>query len=181
MKIGIEHRPKAIVAGTLVGVAILLTGHSILGTGASESVPAASVPLRCEQKPVAQTTDTTLDPTLDFHQLELAENELYRGTGRNIFRFGEIRHSNGISVPPKPLPPAPVVGRVVQPIALRFFGFASLANEPRKAFLGRGDAIFVANEGEIVDRRYRVVRIDSDSVLVEDLIEKSVHTLLLPG
>lgn len=181
MRIGIYDHRKAIVAGTLMAVAVLLTGHLIPGLGTSKSLSIASVPLDCEQKPVAQTKDATPDPTLHFEQLDLAENQLYRGTGRNIFQFEEISHTRQIPTPPKPFPPDAVADRVVQPIALRFFGFALMVNQNRKAFLGRGDAIFVANEGEIVDRRYRVVRIDLDSVQVEDLIEKSIHTLPLPG
>jgi hypothetical protein len=184
MKIGIDHHGKVLAAGTLVGMAMLITGYSILSKGTSTSIPVLSGPQTCEQKQVAQNRtrkDATSDPTLHFQQLEVAENELYQGNGRNIFRFSEIPHSRRISISPKPSPPAPVIEPVVQPIALRFFGFASMVNQRRKAFLGRGDAIFVANEGEIVDRRYRVLKIDSSSVLVEDLIEKSVHTLMLPG
>ena len=52
---------------------------------------------------------------------------------------------------------------------------------PKRGFFGDGDAVFVAEDGEIVDRRYRVVRIGLNSVEVEDLIEHSKHTLSLPG
>ena len=56
-----------------------------------------------------------------------------------------------------------------------------LAHQPPKAFFGEGDSLFVAKEGDIVNRRYRVLRIDSNSVVLEDMIEKSVHELTLPG
>jgi hypothetical protein len=49
----------------------------------------------------------------------------------------------------------------------------------RKVFLFQDGEIFVASEGDIVDRRYRIVRIDSESVDVEDLIENLRRTLLL--
>jgi len=62
---------------------------------------------------------------------------------------------------------------------MRFFGFASMLNQPPKALLGEGDSVFVAKEGDIVNRRYRVLRIDPNSVVLEDLIESSVHKLAL--
>jgi hypothetical protein len=51
----------------------------------------------------------------------------------------------------------------------------------KKVFLSQGDAIFVAREGQIINRRYRIEKIGLSSVEVEDLIEHSLHTLPLPG
>ena len=65
------------------------------------------------------------------------------------------------------------------PIRLKFFGFASSADVKRKVFLSQDGEIFVASEGDIVDRRYRIVRIDSESVDIEDLIDNLRHTLSL--
>jgi len=64
---------------------------------------------------------------------------------------------------PPPLPPAPS-------IPLKFFGFASKPGEPKKVFLSQGDDVFVAGEGEIVDRRYKVVHITNGSVEVQDMV-----------
>ena len=54
-----------------------------------------------------------------------------------------------------------------------------MLNQPPKAFFAEGDSLFVAQEGEIVNRRYRVLRIDSNSVVLEDLIKNSVDELTL--
>jgi len=59
-------------------------------------------------------------------------------------------------------PPAP-------PIELKFFGFRrAIPESPRRFFLSQGEDVFIASEGEIVDRRYKVLRISPASVEIED-------------
>jgi hypothetical protein len=53
---------------------------------------------------------------------------------------------------------------------LKFFGFANQPGEPKKVFLSKGDDVFIAGEGEIVDRRYKVVRISQGSVEIQDVV-----------
>lgn len=72
--------------------------------------------------------------------------------------------------PPAPLPP---------PINLKFYGFAGPKNGNKRIFLLRGEDIFVAKEGDIVDRRYRIVRIGPNSVDVEDVLTNNRQTLPL--
>ncbi len=52
-------------------------------------------------------------------------------------------------------------------------GFASHPGEPKKVFLSQGEDIFVAAEGEIVDRRYKVLRISPASVEIEDVLNNN--------
>jgi len=104
-----------------------------------------------------------LDPTLDLNLLSRSEEIKYAGNGRNIFvagsvavierpkGMGRIRRwwpTAGIRQPP-PVPPPP-------PINLKFFGFANRPGETKKVFLSQGEDVFIAAEGDIVDRRYRV-------------------------
>jgi hypothetical protein len=56
------------------------------------------------------------------------------------------------------------------PIPLKFFGFANQPGEPKKVFLSKGEDVFIAGEGEIVDRRYKVVRISPTSVEIQDVV-----------
>ena len=71
----------------------------------------------------------------------------------------------GPQLPPPPPPPPP--------INLKFFGFASKPGEPKKIFLSQGDDIFIAGEGEIVDRRYKVLRITPTAVEIEDVLNSN--------
>jgi len=45
--------------------------------------------------------------------------------------------------------------------------------------LSQGEDIFVAKEGDIVDRRYRIVKINANSVDVEDVLTNNRQTLPL--
>src|SRR5947208_5805666 len=56
-------------------------------------------------------------------------------------------------------------------VNLRFYGYSIRPGEPTKAFLAEGEDFFVAKESEIVNRRYRLLRITNNSVLVEDVLD----------
>ena len=47
---------------------------------------------------------------------------------------------------------------------------ASRPGEPKKVFLKSGEDVFVAGEGEMVDRRYKVIRISATSVEIQDVV-----------
>jgi hypothetical protein len=187
MKLDLNSQREKVVAGALMTIALLLVGKSGFKSKtppAEVSVPMAASQLAdasSPQKPKRKMNhDTARDPRLDYEQLQLTENRIYEGTGRNIFRSELVVRTRKMVVPPRPALPSRVPEPVLSSIRLRFFGFASAPNEPRKAFLGEDDSVFVASEGEIVDRRYRVLKIDSNSVILEDLLEKSVCRLALP-
>jgi hypothetical protein len=74
-------------------------------------------------------------------------------------------------LPPPPPPPPP--------ITLQFFGFASKPGEPKKVFLAQGDDVFIAQEGDIVNRRYKILHITPTSVEVEDVLYNNRQTLPL--
>lgn len=125
-----------------------------------------------------------LDPTLDLTQLSKSEDIKYAGNGRNIFVAGSVavierpkatgatdRQANNVYTPP-PVPPPP-------PINLKFFGFANQPGETKKVFLSQGEDIFIAAEGDIVDRRYRVLKISATSVDVEDVLNNHRQNLPL--
>ncbi len=63
-------------------------------------------------------------------------------------------------------PPIPVA----PPIPLKFYGFANQPGEPKKVFLSQGEELWVAGEGEIVNRRYKVIRITPTYVEMQDVV-----------
>jgi hypothetical protein len=117
-----------------------------------------------------------LDPTLRLDLLASSEQTVYAGNNRNIF----VSQAEDVHIPipvrnaatdraadagyQRPtIPPPP-------PIPLKFYGFASSPGEPKKIFLKQGEDVFVAGEGEIVNRRYKVIRISPTSVEIQDLV-----------
>ena len=125
-----------------------------------------------------------LDPTLDLRMLAETEQTKYTGSGRNIFVAQvEIPKPLASAVKPEDLtpvgPPAPPPPPPPPPINLKFFGFANKPGEPRKAFLSQGDDVFIAVEGDIVDRRYKVIHIGPTSVEVEDVLYNNRQSIPL--
>jgi hypothetical protein len=81
-----------------------------------------------------------------------------------------IPNATGATDNPKDRPWTPPPVAAPPPIPLKFFGFASHPGEPKRIFLSKGDDVFIAGEGEIVDRRYKVVRISPNSVEIQDVV-----------
>jgi hypothetical protein len=193
VNLGAEKKRKQTLAAAVVGVVLLLliVGYEILpssSTNASTNVPiiapglatpsstARSASRRGSASAKKDRTPQSLDPTLHLAQLASTEQIKYEGSGRNIF----VAQAEDVKIP-KVIGPAntdpesskiwtPPPAAAAPPIPLKFFGFASHPGEPKKIFLSKGEDVFIAGEGEIVDRRYKVVRITPTSVEIQDVV-----------
>ncbi len=120
----------------------------------------------------------TLDPTLRLDLLKASEDVTYKGTGRDIFRS----QPDPVEIPKPVTPdvkPGPPVPPPPPPIDLKFYGFASRKDGYKRIFLLKGEDVFIAKEGDIVDRRYKIVHIGQNSVDVEDVLTNNHQTLPL--
>ncbi|HET9087511.1 MAG TPA: hypothetical protein VFN53_08310 [Acidobacteriaceae bacterium] len=204
IRLGTEDKKKRLIAGVLVSIALTAIGHlvwTMAGGPSSPDIPTAvsnlpaisgashtTTAVNGEAGPAAQRLDSAaeLDPTLHPERMALAENTRYTGTSRNIFSKN--------SLPPVPIasiekPVAPVrtgpgsAGNAgpppPPPINLKFYGFATQQNGRKLVFLLNGEDVFVAGEGDIVDRRYKVLQVRNNDVLVEDLSYNNQQTLPL--
>jgi hypothetical protein len=132
------------------------------------------------------TTSAQLDPTLRMAAMLVTESLVYSGSGRNIFSANSApvnipapiapARTKALPPPPPPPPPGPPPP---PPIDLKFFGTSTAADGNRQAFLLHGDDVFLASAGDIVQRRYKVVSISANSILVEDLTDNNRQTLPL--
>jgi hypothetical protein len=191
VNIGAENRNKLIASVGLSVLALLLVGRLVFSASSS---PAPAVPSRppAVTKAVARGTLSrrkidisrrSLDPTLRYDWLKASEDTKYEGAGRNIFRAeaeiptpiapggAEAGKEKAQTGPPQPAPPPP--------INLKFFGFATKPGEPKKIFLSQGEDIFVAAEGDIIDRRYRILHIGPASVEIEDVLNNNRQSIPL--
>jgi hypothetical protein len=197
MQIGTESRGKLIAMLVLMAVAVLMVGNWLFNSGGTPSAAApapqpsdnalaladpvaASGPARrVTRSNKKEARSRSLDPTLRYDWLRESEDTHYKGLGRNIFQAqmeipkprtnGTTDHPQSArNLPTTPPPPAPP-----PPIELKFFGFASHPGEPKKVFLSQGEDVFIASEGEIVDRRYKVLRISPVSVEIEDVLNNN--------
>ncbi|HSY68700.1 MAG TPA: hypothetical protein VK813_08655 [Edaphobacter sp.] len=132
------------------------------------------------------TTSAQLDPTLRMEAMLVTESLVYSGSGRNIFSASSVP----IDIPkpiaparpkpgPPPPPPPPPGPPPPPPIELKFFGTATAPNGTRRAFLLHGDDVFLASDGDIVQRRYKVISVLANSIVVEDMTNNNRQTLPL--
>ncbi len=137
-----------------------------------------------------KVTSLNIDPALHLLRLSYTESILYEGRGRNIFSADsmplpepEVALSTGRpggatsvahATPAFEKPTAP-------PIDLKYFGYMLTKDKTYKAFFVRGDDIFTANTGEIVDHRYKVGTITANSVQLTDLNYNNTQDLRLTG
>jgi hypothetical protein len=190
VKLGFENKKKATWAAVLGVVAVLAFAYEIVPLFTGSSAPASSaqaaapLPVRVSAtrggaKAAARKAARAdnLDPTLRLDLLAASEKTQYEGNGRNIF----VSQREEVVIP-TPMGKANTDAPAVEPgyapphippppaIPLKFYGFASSPGEPKKIFLKNGEDVFVAGEGEIVDRRYKVVRISATSVEIQDMV-----------
>jgi len=190
VKLGIENRKQVIALAILGAMALVILAYEYWPSS-STAAPATSLTTATAAKPGTRRTSSgklvpvvepRLDPTLDLNLLSQSEEIKYAGNGRNIFVAGSVpiekpkangtdKQDAGLRQPP-PIQPPP-------PITLKFFGFANRPGETKKVFLSQGEDVFIAAEGDIVDRRYRVLHISPTAVDVEDVINNNRQSLPL--
>jgi hypothetical protein len=201
VNLGTENRNKVIAAVSLVVVAVVLMAtrfSGFLGSGSSSAsipapaalgdraseMPAAPAPRaatgRNRTTPKRQSAAQSLDPTLRIDLLKVSEDTKYEGTGRNIFKVFVDIPKPIVPVTPQrdvatgPQPPAPP-----PPIDLKFYGYATPAGRTKRIFLAQGEDVFIAREGDIVDRRYKVVRISGTAVEILDVLSNNRQSIPL--
>jgi hypothetical protein len=194
MQLGAENRNKLIAAIALMVVAVALLGRWIFASE-GDAAPAASAatpadapvetprPIAPARKAVAGKKTIqgarSLDPTLRYDLLKASEDTQYKGSGRNIFQ-AQVDIPKPIQTVQAPPPPPPPAGPPPPPpIDLKFFGFASRPGEPKRVFLSQGEDVFIAGEGDIIDRRYKILRISAASVEVEDVLNNNRQEIFL--
>jgi hypothetical protein len=191
VKLGTENRKQVIALAVLGVIALLVVGIEFWPSSTTPgpaNVPTNSsgtarpAPRRTASGKLIPVAEPRLDPTLDLALLKQSEEIKYAGNGRNIFVPGSVAtierpKANGtdeqanLHMPP-PVPPPP-------PITLKFFGFANKPGEPKRIFLSQGEDVFIAGEGEIVNRRYRVLRISPNAVEMEDVLNNNRQSIPL--
>ena len=148
-------------------------------------------PVLHSKRPEDRIDPMTIDPILRLDLLAKVQGMEPAGGSRNLFQYGplpvkaEALKGPEPKVIPQPVVPVTDVAKSAgppppPPIALKYYGFSTARNNGRKvAFFLDGEEISVAGEGETVKKRYRVVRIGVNSVLMEDTESKRQQSLPL--
>src|SRR3954466_4195164 len=187
MKVGAENKNKLYAMLVLMAIAAFFLLRMFWSSDAPPSTVSASNPNTAS--PAGATAQgrrkaaAPLDPTLRTDLLKNSEAAEYKGSGRNIFEAQATpapitkekppvvaQQQQPIGPPPPPPPP---------PIPLKFFGFASKPGQQKSIFLVNGDSIFIGREGDIVNRRYKILHISPSQVEIEDVLNNNRQTIPL--
>jgi hypothetical protein len=123
------------------------------------------------------------NPSLRMDKLERIRKLEYNGSRRSIF-------TPYIPPPPAPPIPKPDPAKIEQPpeppltLPVRFFGYATDPNSGRKrAFFTNGEDVFILSEGEMLQNRFRLLRIGNATADFEEIQSGKRATLPLeqPG
>jgi hypothetical protein len=143
------------------------------------------------KRPEDRIDTSKVDPTLRLDLLAKVQGVELAGGARNLFQIGapppKVELPNGPETHVSligPKPPAPVLPPPVQPpaavlpIALKYYGLSTVrSNGKTTGFFMDGEDPLIAVEGDMIKRRYLVIKIMATSVLVEDTESKRRENL----
>jgi len=185
LKIGTENKKAVRWMVALLAVALLVGIYDLWDFGTSSAAPPApNVPSQAQKKGPQVAVDPNLDPRLRWDILAASQSKKYE-SGRNIFTLQlekidtpitavRTQQPWGPEAPPTPTPTPPP-----PPIRVKFYGFASKSSEPKRIFLADQDEVFVAKQGDIVERQYKVIQINNTNVVIEDVLNNNRQTIQL--
>lgn len=141
-----------------------------------------------DASPTTQDSPIPIDvtnPHIRMEQIERARNAEYKGTGRNPFSSvaapapvaqapkGEKKLENYGPWPKAPAPPPPplTLGNV------KFYGYGSVNGAARHAYFTDEEGVVqILGEGDVLLKRFRIVRIGNDHIEYEEISTGRIGT-----
>jgi hypothetical protein len=188
-----DRRRQRLLAGALFGVLAFLLWWQFAPTGTSE-VGVKRAPVAGGRQPASAATPAqTLSAGVGLERLARVAPEPADG-GRDPFVLGrsiqpEVDNERrgaaadgGMPVPSVPMVPLPPPGPPPPPpITVKFIGVVQRGDVGRVAVLSDGRNVYYGREGEIVDGRWRIVRIGEESLQIEYADGRGRQTVRLTG
>lgn len=123
------------------------------------------------------------NPHIRMEQIERARKAEYKGSGRNPFSPAAVpvartpkAEKKFENYGPQPKPPDPPL----PPVTLgniKFYGYGSVSGAARRAFFTDADGdVQIVGEGDVLLKRFRIVRIGNDHLEFEEISTGRVGT-----
>lgn len=182
-----NHRQLALLAAILVVLAAVLYWQWTRGADAPPAVAAVAPPPPGAPSPsaAAWSVPGVALAALGQEQPEPAD------TGRDPFRFGaapEARRPGGTTSAGAPPGPQPVASGLAAgppgppPIVLKFIGFARQGTAGRLYAVLRDDhGLYYGADGDVIEGRYRILRVTADDVDIAYLDGRGRTSIPLTG
>jgi hypothetical protein len=172
MRVGTDSPVKTGLAILLGILAVFYVARWVIGSNSAQPATHAA------QSEKGQSINS-LDPALRTDLLKDEQDTKYESKGRNIFLLQADLPKVQTPVITTPAPPPEPLVQAPPPIPVKFFGYANRPGEAKRVFLSRDQDIWVAKEGDVIDRRYKIVRINPNSVEVEDVLSNNRQSIPL--
>lgn len=178
------ERRRLIILGSLLGLVTVVALYQFWPTD-GVSVPGQP---GARGRTAAATATGVTAPDVRLHALEGTKPRPEATTQRDLFRFRTR------PAPPAPRPTPPVTAApgtapsgaaatpTLPPITMRFIGLVESPEQSRKiAILSDGRGIYQGSEGDIIEGRYRILRIGVESLEIAYLDGRGRQTIRLSG
>ena len=173
----------AVLAVVLAGVAIWLWNGTSPTTAESQTASNVRNPARAKQAAPALAAPVVRLETLDSPKPEPGSKD------RNPFRFKPKAAPPPPPVPiapPRPVAPPtpPTTANNVPPITLKFIGIIEMSEQKRRVALltdGKGGVSIYGEEGDVIEGRYKILKIGVESIEMAYLDGRGRQTIRLSG
>jgi hypothetical protein len=116
------------------------------------------------------------DPVVRLDLLKELQSRSLHESRRDPFEFDLPKPPAPPPAPPVAVPPSPPPGP--PPVPLAGMGFSEKAGGAREAYVSDGEEVYVVHEGETFAMRFKVLKITSTLIEIED--ETTHQTVQLP-
>ena len=175
----------------LLGAAFIVVLGFAWAFWPSTPPPRTTVPAQQARARGRQPAKEAVSPGPADVQLELlkASRDLPGEAGRNPFRFQPkaVPQSKVVAPPavieqPRPTgPPAPTGPPPPAPISLKFVGLLERASGVKWAVLTDGKAVMYGKDGDIIDGKYLIVKIGTESIEMTHVDGRGRQVIRLTG
>ncbi len=174
-------------AGGLAAVVIGGVVWTLAGEGSDSPATRAAAASQARRVTARAPMDAPAGVRLDRLVADTAGGMAADEARRNPFQFrGRQAAPSPAFAPAPPAPgvfaPPPAAGpAAAAPITLKFIGIVESGDGLRLAVLSDGRVVSHGQEGDIIDGRYRILKIGVESIEVASLDGRGQHTIRLSG